>query len=44
MQQSIASAYPGLLDGIQPQCSFPDTFTTFIEIADCGELQAHYYA
>jgi hypothetical protein len=43
MQQSIASAYPGLLNGIQPQCSFPDTFTTFIEIADCGELQANYY-
>jgi hypothetical protein len=43
MQQSIASAYPGLLDGIQPQCSFQDTFTTFIEIADCGDLQAHYY-
>jgi hypothetical protein len=43
MQQSIASAYPGLIDGIQPQCSFPDTFTTFIEIADCGDLQAHYY-
>jgi hypothetical protein len=43
MQQSIASAYPGLLDGIQPQCSFPDTFTTFVEIADCGDLNAHYY-
>ena len=43
MQQSIASAYPGLLDGIQPQCSFADTFSTFIEIADCGDLQAHYY-
>jgi hypothetical protein len=43
MQQSIASAYPGLINGIQPQCSFPDTFTTFIEIADCGDLQAHYY-
>jgi hypothetical protein len=43
MQQSIASAYPGLLDGIQPECSFPDTFTTFIEISDCGDVQAHYY-
>src|SRR6185369_1060235 len=21
----------------------PDTFTTFIEIADCGQVQAHYY-
>ena len=43
MQHSIASAYPGLLDGIQPNCSFQDTFTTAIEIADCGALQAHYY-
>ena len=43
MQHSIASAYPGLLDGIQPQCSFGDTFTTFVEIADCGDIQAHYY-
>lgn len=43
MQQSIASAYPGLVDGIQPECSFEDTFTTFTEIADCGELQANYY-
>ncbi|MDB5998674.1 MAG: hypothetical protein JWP52_373 [Rhizobacter sp.] len=43
MQQSIASAYPGLIDGIQPECSFPDTFTTFIEISDCGDVQAHYY-
>src|SRR5437764_1219991 len=43
MQHSIASAYPGLLDGIQPNCSFQDTFTTAIEISDCGALQAHYY-
>ena len=43
MQQVIAGAYPGLIDGIQPQCSFQDTMTTFIEISDCGDLQAHYY-
>jgi hypothetical protein len=43
MQQSIASGYPGLLDGIQPNCSFPDTMTTGIEIADCGILQNNYY-
>jgi hypothetical protein len=43
MQQSIASGYPGLLDGIQPNCSFPDTMTTGIEIADCGVLQDNYY-
>jgi len=43
MQHSIAAAYPGLLQGIQPNCSYPDTFTTFIEIADCGVLQDRYY-
>jgi Tannase-like family of unknown function (DUF6351) len=43
MQQSIAGAYPGLLQGIQPNCSFSDTLTTFIEIADCGVLQQKYY-
>jgi uncharacterized tannase-like protein DUF6351 len=44
MQHSISGAYPGLLQGIQPNCSFPDTQTTFIEIADCGVLQNRYYA
>lgn len=43
-QASIASAYPGLLDGIQPQCTYADAFTPIIELADCGELQANYYA
>ncbi len=43
-QQSIASAYPGLIDGLQPQCSYADAFTPLIAIADCGNLQAHYYA
>jgi len=37
-------AYPGLLNAIQPTCSYPDTMTTFIEIADCGVLQNRYYA
>jgi hypothetical protein len=44
MQHSISGAYPGLLQGIQPNCSFQDTQTTFIEIADCGVLQNRYYA
>ena len=43
MQQSISGAYPGLLNAIQPNCSFSDTQTTFIEIADCGALQNKYY-
>ena len=43
MQHSISGAYPGLLNAIQPNCSFSDTQTTFIEIADCGILQNKYY-
>ena len=43
-QLSIASAYPGLLDGIQPQCTYADALTPFIEIPDCADLQANYYA
>jgi Tannase-like family of unknown function (DUF6351) len=43
MQHSISGAYPGLLNAIQPNCSFSDTQTTFIEIADCGVLQNKYY-
>jgi uncharacterized tannase-like protein DUF6351 len=43
-QLSIASAYPGLIDGVQPQCTYADALTPFIEIPDCGDLQANYYA
>jgi uncharacterized tannase-like protein DUF6351 len=43
-QLSIASAYPGLIDGVMPQCTYADALTPFIEIPDCGDLQANYYA
>lgn len=43
LQLSIASAYPGLLDGIRPSATFPDTVTTGIEVMDCGLLQNEYY-
>jgi hypothetical protein len=43
-QNDIASAYPGLIDGIQPQCTYADALTPFIEIPDCGALQGNYYA
>lgn len=41
-QQSVASMYPGLVNGIQPMCSFPDTSTTAIEVTDC-HLLIHYF-
>ena len=43
MQLNIAAAYPGLLNGIQPNCTYPDTFTTAIEVMECGLLGARYY-
>jgi Tannase-like family of unknown function (DUF6351) len=43
-QHSIAGAYPGLLDGILPNCSYMDMITIGIEINDCGVLQGQYFA
>lgn len=37
-QQWIASNYPGLLDGIQPSCSYPDIWQTMQEAEDCHLL------
>ena len=29
------SIFPGLLDGIQPSCDFPDLISTGLEVNDC---------
>src|SRR3954451_17353530 len=42
-QHVIAADYPGLLDGIQPNCSYQDSWTTANEVADC-HLLVHYFA
>jgi len=42
-QHLIAANYPGLLDGILPNCSYSDLWTTATEVADCG-LLVHYFA
>ena len=41
-QLTMASIYPGLLDGLQPSCTFPDSETTGIEVADCEGLVRAY--
>jgi hypothetical protein len=41
-QLTTASIFPGLLDGIQPTCTYPDSETTGIEVADCA-LLVHFY-
>jgi hypothetical protein len=42
-QLTTASIFPGLLDGIQPTCTYPDAETTGIEVSDCA-LLVNFYA
>ena len=41
-QQMVAAMYPGLLNGIQPNCSYTDIWTTAPDVFDCG-LMIHYF-
>ena len=41
-QQLIANAYPGVTDGILPDASFQDMFTTAGEGVDCALLNRYY--
>jgi Tannase-like family of unknown function (DUF6351) len=41
-QYVLTADYPGLVDGILPNCSFQDSLTTGVEVADCG-LLVHYF-
>jgi hypothetical protein len=43
MQLQLASLYPGLLDGIQPSCTYPDSYSTSMEVGDCL-LLVNYFA
>jgi hypothetical protein len=42
-QNTASSIFPGLLDGIQPSCDFPDSITTGLEVTDCV-LLVNFYA
>ena len=41
-QYWIANAYPGVYQGILPTCSFPDAWTSAIQVADYALLE-HYF-
>ncbi|HEX6477100.1 MAG TPA: DUF6351 family protein, partial [Acidimicrobiales bacterium] len=41
VQQQVANAYPGVYQGILPQCSFPDAWSTAQQLADY-ELDRRY--
>ena len=34
--------YPGLIDGLQPSCTFPDLWTTLADVVDCGLLTRYF--
>lgn len=42
-QNTVATIFPGLLDGIQPACDYPDSITTGLEVTDCV-LLVNFYA
>lgn len=43
IEQYVMSAdYPGLIDGIMPNCSYQDSWTTGTEVGDC-HLLVHYF-
>lgn len=41
-QQTAANDYPGIFDGILPQCSFPDSWSTAVEVVDCRGLVDYF--
>ena len=41
-QNTVVSIFPGLLDGIQPSCNYPDSITTGMEVLDCVLLVNAY--
>jgi hypothetical protein len=41
-QQLLANDYPGLLDGIQPMCSYEDAWSTNMEVQDCSLLVNYF--
>ena len=44
MQHVISGTYSGLLNGLQPNCSYQDQVAIELEIKDCSLLQSRYFA
>ncbi len=41
-QQQVANAYPGIYQGLTPQCSYPDTFSPGAQFADLHMLRLYF--
>jgi len=42
MQNTVASIYPGLLDGLQVACTYPDSESTGTEVSECVLLVNYF--
>jgi hypothetical protein len=42
MQLVIAGTYRGVLDGIQPVCTYPDSYSTAMDVSDCILLENYF--
>ena len=42
VQQQVANAYPGIYQGILPQCSFPDAWSTGQQLADYHLIRGYF--
>jgi hypothetical protein len=42
VQQQVANAYPGIYQGILPQCSFPDAWSTGQQLADYHLTRSYF--
>jgi hypothetical protein len=42
VQQQVANAYPGIYQGLTPQCSYPDTFSPGTQFADYHMLRLYF--
>jgi hypothetical protein len=42
VQQQVANAYPGIYQGILPQCSFPDAWSTGQQLAEYHQLRLYF--
>jgi hypothetical protein len=41
-QNWVANAYPGIYDGIMPECSYPDTWSSAVDVDDCVLLSKYW--
>ena len=42
VQQQVANAYPGIYQGLTPQCSYPDTLSPGTQFADYNMLRQYF--